>query len=393
MEVHGDASVPAPGTDAADPENTCEMVVNAPIAPGAEVFNTYGAKLTNAELLVLYGFLLDANDNDTLTWTIDEIWGAASATLHDLRPRRWDDHAGYSACMEILRDWQYDAGWADSELVIDTEPSENRNPLYVTADGVLSHKMWLAIALATLWRQGMTIEVVQLGHLMTRIARAQIQLEQGQTESRKEGSDEDNDAYEVREDEAMLFARRPADIENGKIKLCVQNNFCNLILVGSRPSGTAGSGRKRVCSCLLPSVMRNLQALDRLVRTIGELCARRLDRISRLNVRQQGDRGIGQHSATVGKYIDVSFLLLPKLVVATRVRVWGKTPVVLPYERVTVSFVQHGGFLIVLIHIWQDLDSGQQKTHLAVTLALGEISIVESCVGRWDELTAIAQKR
>jgi hypothetical protein len=52
-------------------------------------------------------------------------------------------------------------------------------------------------------------------------------------------------------------------------------------------------------------------------------------------------------------------------------------------------------FLIVLIHIWQELDSAQQKTHLAVTLALGEISIVESCVGRWDELglTAVAETR
>ena len=49
---------------------------------------------------------------------------------------------------------------------------------------------------------------------------------------------------------------------------------------------------------------------------------RRLDRISRLYERQQGDRGLDQHSATVGKYIDVSILLLPKLGVATRVRRW-----------------------------------------------------------------------
>ena len=68
--------------------------------------------------------------------------------------------------------------------------------------------------------------------------------------------------------------------------------------------------------------MRNLQALDRLVRTIGKLCMRRLDRISRINGRQENDRGLGQHSATVGKYIDVSNLLLPKLGVATRVRRW-----------------------------------------------------------------------
>jgi hypothetical protein len=47
-----------------------------------------------------------------------------------------------------------------------------------------------------------------------------------------------------------------------------------------------------------------------------------MDRISRINGRQQGDRGLGQHSATMGKYIDVSILLLPKLGVATRVRRW-----------------------------------------------------------------------
>ena len=199
LEVHGDVSTSAPGADAADPENTCEMVVNATIAPDSEIFNTYGAKLTNAELLVRYGFMLDANDNDTLTWTIDEIWDAAGAALDDLRPRRWDDHAGYGLCVEILRDWQYDAGWADSELVIDTEPNENRNPLYMTADGVLSHRLWLAIALAASWRQGMTREVTQMRQFLTRIAWAQIKMEQGQTGSRKEGLDENDDgAYEVR---------------------------------------------------------------------------------------------------------------------------------------------------------------------------------------------------
>jgi hypothetical protein len=59
-------------------------------------------------------------------------------------------------------------------------------------------------------------------------------------------------------------------------------------------------------------VMRNRQALDRLVRTIEELCARRLDRIFLPDVRQQNDDrsgSLGLHSAVVGKYIDVSILL------------------------------------------------------------------------------------
>ncbi|KAI9511538.1 SET domain-containing protein [Russula earlei] len=274
VETREDASTSAPGADTVESENTCEMVVNAAVAPGEEVFNTYGANLTNAELLVLYGFMLDANDKDILTWTTDEIWDTAGAALADLRPRRWDDDPSYGDFMEILRDWQYDAGWADSELVIDTEPDENKNPLYMTADGVLSHKLWLAIALATLRWQGTTMDVARTRQFLVRMARAQVRMEQGQTRARNDGSDEDDDAY---------------------------------------------------------------KALDRLIRTIGELCARRLDRISRLNAQQQGDRGLGVHSAVVGKYID-------------------------------------------------DLDTAQQKTHLAVTLALEEISIVESCVSGWEEL-------
>ncbi|KAH9967334.1 hypothetical protein BC827DRAFT_1173307 [Russula dissimulans] len=276
-ESREEVSPSAPGADTADPENTCEMVVNAAVGPGEEIFNTYGAKLTNAELLVRYGFMLDANDNDILTWTTEEIWDAAGAALADLRPRRWDNDAGYGACMEILRDWQNDAGWADSGLVIDTESDENRNRLYMTADGVLSHKLWLAIALAALPRQDAMIDVAFTRQLIERVAWVQTQMEQGQTRARNEGSDEDDDAYKV---------------------------------------------------------------LDRLIRTIGALCTRRLDRISRLNVEQQDDRGLGLHSAVVGKYID-------------------------------------------------DLDAAQQKTHLAVTLALGEISIVESCVAVWDDLAAI----
>lgn len=50
-------------------------------------------------------------------------------------------------------------------------------------------------------------------------------------------------------------------------------------------------------------------------------------------------------------------------------------------------------FLIVLNRIWQGLGTAQQKTRLAVTLALGEISILESCVASWNELTAIMQAR
>lgn len=58
-----------------------------------------------------------------------------------------------------------------------------------------------------------------------------------------------------------------------------------------------------------------MQALDRLIRTIGELCARRLDRISRVDIQQQDNhgRGLGMHGTMVGKYIDVSVLLFARI--------------------------------------------------------------------------------
>lgn len=51
-----------------DTPNTCEMVTNAPVIPFGEVWNTYGETLTNAQLLVRYGFLLDSNENDIIAW-------------------------------------------------------------------------------------------------------------------------------------------------------------------------------------------------------------------------------------------------------------------------------------------------------------------------------------
>jgi hypothetical protein len=253
-------SAPAPSVDTAEPENTCEMVVNAAVAPGGEVFNTYGAKIANAELLVRYGFTLDSNDNDILTWTIEEVWDAAGSALTDLPSRRWGDDAGYTICMEILHDWQYDAGWGDSDLVIDTEPDDNRNLLYMTADGVLSHKLWLAIALASLRGQGMTMETAQIRQLMARMAWMQIRMEQGQTRARNEGSDKDDDdddeAYEVRASMihaglmiCSLMHKLTLKIRNIKIKI-MHTTPHNAICTGGWPSGPVGSGRKRVCACL-----------------------------------------------------------------------------------------------------------------------------------------------
>ena len=47
-------------SDSEDEEGGVEMVTNAVVHPGHEVFNTYGEALSNDELLVNYGFQLCA---------------------------------------------------------------------------------------------------------------------------------------------------------------------------------------------------------------------------------------------------------------------------------------------------------------------------------------------
>lgn len=54
------------------------MVSNAPIFTEDQVFNTYGENLTNAQLLVQYGFSLDGNENDCISWDLDELFSIAT---------------------------------------------------------------------------------------------------------------------------------------------------------------------------------------------------------------------------------------------------------------------------------------------------------------------------
>ena len=65
--------------------DTCDMVVNRRIPAGSEVFNTYGARKTNASLLAWYGFALDSNENDMVGWDLSDIVQGLAGQL-DLGP-------------------------------------------------------------------------------------------------------------------------------------------------------------------------------------------------------------------------------------------------------------------------------------------------------------------
>lgn len=59
--------------DIFEDEDTCDMMTNAPIPPYTQIFNTYGDFLSNAQLLVRYGFLLDGNERDFISWDLNQL--------------------------------------------------------------------------------------------------------------------------------------------------------------------------------------------------------------------------------------------------------------------------------------------------------------------------------
>lgn len=109
------------------------MVSNIPIPPHSEVFNTYGDILTNAQLLTRYGFTLDANENDNLTWTIDEVSQNCKQPGELLR--MINDDFIVNQLREIS---------SQSQLIYNTPPGLF---LGINGDGRVSDKLWILLGL------------------------------------------------------------------------------------------------------------------------------------------------------------------------------------------------------------------------------------------------------
>jgi hypothetical protein len=141
-----------------------EMISNLPILPHSEVFNTYGETLTNAQLLAQYGFVLDANENDSITWEINELRdfaGAYSARFSDPACCGHVDRL-MEVWRGIIQIWPDDARWLHSDLVyslgttarMDTETTllqadNGHGPdlvLELNGDARIAHHLWIYCA-------------------------------------------------------------------------------------------------------------------------------------------------------------------------------------------------------------------------------------------------------
>ena len=123
-----------------------EMVSNTPIVPHTEVFNTYGETLSNPELLVNYGFILDVNDNDRLNWDFESVYRSLahstcfSFTVSALKTL-WT-----FLVRDIVRTPLIEK-FSESNLVY-CDAESSGGTLCVNGDGKISYQLWVLLALS-----------------------------------------------------------------------------------------------------------------------------------------------------------------------------------------------------------------------------------------------------
>lgn len=148
------------------------MVVNATISSGEEIFNTYGDKLTNAELLLRYGFALDVNENNVVSWTVPQALEVAAKSLAEVNHDLFE---------HILSEWTSDPTWDGSNMVVNTAYKGTSGggslSLHVTADGAITHSLWVLCAL-TAYGSGEIGHGADVVQALSQVASAQCQLEQ-----------------------------------------------------------------------------------------------------------------------------------------------------------------------------------------------------------------------
>ncbi|QRV88873.1 SET domain protein [Ceratobasidium sp. AG-Ba] len=175
---------PGPTENAPPPlEDTCDMVINAPVQAGDEVFNTYDANLPNSVLLARYGFIIEGNEFDYIGWE-------PASLPHNLQictTARWD---------ELARVWTSDL-LDETSLVCDpTELSATlsshassdthggntpRTPQYkLNSDGLVSVDLWVLAAICALKATDASCLDTVLRSRLEQLAAIQVHVENGE---------------------------------------------------------------------------------------------------------------------------------------------------------------------------------------------------------------------
>ncbi|GAA5849142.1 hypothetical protein JCM9279_005802 [Rhodotorula babjevae] len=143
-------------SSARDEAETVDMVCERDVEPGEEVYNTYGGALSNAHLVAAYGFLLEGNEHDvvsferrsaleTLVRLVDAAGGhpcSAEQLVPELDELEAASQTALNGNLLIA---------VDHPLIAPFPPPTSSSPasldLVIDADARISTSLWLAVAL------------------------------------------------------------------------------------------------------------------------------------------------------------------------------------------------------------------------------------------------------
>lgn len=117
-------------------QDTVDIRSVLPIAAGEEVFNSYG-DLSNASLVAHYGFMLEANARDLITFKFAQVVADPDAE---------------GAFLEFVKRWKgTPLRQEENELVHKGRPSRAQSIYFINADARLSQPLYLLILFAHLY--------------------------------------------------------------------------------------------------------------------------------------------------------------------------------------------------------------------------------------------------
>ena len=187
------------------------MVSNTEIPPHIEIFNTYGEDLSNAQLLTQYGFILDVNENDRLSWDIDDVLAVRAPLLGSLIPP--SRHSITLDLEIIVASLSADHGvFSESQLIY--HEASNGTALFVNADGAVSHHLWALLFRLCNLDQSHSGDIMKL---LSEVLALQIQLE---------NMDNENNFFDS-EDEHMNAGK---SLHSSRYSIKVLRAMCHLVV-------------------------------------------------------------------------------------------------------------------------------------------------------------------
>ena len=230
-----------------------EMVSNTCIPPFSEVFNTYGDDLTNAQLLSQYGFILDMNDNDRVSWTASEV-------LRILAPGQCTD----GDLEELLTHLRRAVPLIPTDHVL-FEHSQlvYFNPHMIdefclNSEGKISHHLWILLLLVACRGAVRLYLSVDFGANLRRLLDLQVEME-----SLVSADDDDSDDVET--------SPRTDGFDPELLGLLLQmsSSIATLCFERKRTSGKPGCSSLDLFELLDVSLTKRLFLIWVLIRLIG----------------------------------------------------------------------------------------------------------------------------